>query len=76
MKRICVSYAFWYNKKYQRCGNLFQDRFRSETVENDSYFLTVLSLFSSDYKKHLIYSLNFIMKKIMISAWILRILSD
>lgn len=42
MKRICVSYAFWYNKKYERCGNLFQDRFKSETVENDSYFLTVL----------------------------------
>lgn len=42
MKRICVSYVFWYNKKYERCGNLFQGRFRSETVETDSYFLTVL----------------------------------
>ena len=42
MKRICVSYVFWYNKKYERCGNLFQDRFKSETVESDSYFLTVL----------------------------------
>ena len=28
-------------QKYERCGNLFQDRFKSETVENDSY-LTVL----------------------------------
>ncbi len=42
MKRISVSYVFWYNKKYERCGNLFQDRFKSEVVENDSYFLTVL----------------------------------
>jgi hypothetical protein len=30
------------NKKYQRTGNLFQDRFKSETVENDNYFLIVL----------------------------------
>jgi REP element-mobilizing transposase RayT len=42
MRRICGSYVFWYNRKYQRIGNLFQDRFKSETVENDTYFLTVL----------------------------------
>ena len=33
---------YWYNKKYERVGHLFQDRFRSEVVENDEYFLTVL----------------------------------
>lgn len=42
MRRICGSYVYWYNKKYQRIGNLFQDRFKSEVVENDNYFLTVL----------------------------------
>jgi REP element-mobilizing transposase RayT len=42
MRRICGSYVYWYNKKYQRTGNLFQDRFKSETVENDNYFLIVL----------------------------------
>ncbi len=42
MRRICVSYVYWYNQKYSRVGNLFQDRFRSESVENDEYFLTVL----------------------------------
>jgi putative transposase len=42
MRRICGSYVYWYNWKYQRIGNLFQDRFKSETVDNDSYFLTVL----------------------------------
>jgi REP element-mobilizing transposase RayT len=41
MRRICGSYVYWYNMKYQRIGNLFQDRFRSEPVENDSYFLIV-----------------------------------
>ncbi len=42
IKKICASYVLWYNKKYERCGHLFQERFKSETVENDSYFLTVL----------------------------------
>jgi len=42
MRRIGVSYAYWYNWQYNRKGHLFQDRFRSEVVEDDAYFLTVL----------------------------------
>ncbi|MBO5066562.1 MAG: transposase, partial [Clostridia bacterium] len=42
MKRIAGSYAYWYNWKYYRKGHLFQDRFKSEPIEDDSYFLTVL----------------------------------
>jgi len=42
MRRICGRFVYWYNKKYQRIGNLFQDRFKSEPVENESYFLTVM----------------------------------
>jgi len=41
-KRIGASYVYWYNLKYKRCGHLFQDRYKSEPVENDEYFLTVL----------------------------------
>lgn len=41
-KRIGARYVYWYNVKYQRVGHLFQDRFKSEPVEDDSYFLTVL----------------------------------
>ncbi len=41
MRRICGSYVYWYNSKYERIGNLFQDRFKSEVVETDRYFLTV-----------------------------------
>ena len=41
-KRIAGSYAYWYNWKYRRTGHLFQDRFKSEPVEDDGYFLTVL----------------------------------
>ncbi len=42
MKRIGTSYVYWYNWQYNRKGHLFQDRYKSETVENDDYFLTVL----------------------------------
>lgn len=41
-KRIGTSYAVWYNRKYQRAGHLFQDRFRSESVETNQYYMTVL----------------------------------
>ena len=36
------SYVYWYNKKYDRIGHLFQDRFNSEPVENESYFLRAI----------------------------------
>ncbi len=42
MRRIGGSYVYWYNHKYDRVGNLFQDRFKSEPVESDSYLLTVV----------------------------------
>ena len=42
MKRFGSKYAVWFNTKYQRVGHLFQDRFKSETVEDPPYFLTAL----------------------------------
>lgn len=42
MKRISSSYVYYYNRKYNRCGHLFQERYKSETVDDDRYFLTVL----------------------------------
>ena len=41
-KRIGSRFVYWYNIKYKRQGHLFQDRFKSEPVESDSYFLTAL----------------------------------
>ena len=41
-KRIGARYVYWYNWKYRRSGHLFQDRFKSEPVGDDQYFLTVL----------------------------------
>jgi len=42
IKRISSSYVHWYNQKYMRCGHLFQERFKSEAVETEDYFLVVL----------------------------------
>jgi putative transposase len=42
MKRIGVSYAWYYNWKYKSTGHLFQDRYKSENVDNDEYLLTVI----------------------------------
>lgn len=41
-KRLGVKYVGWFNRKYDRAGHLFQDRFRSENVEDNLYFMTVL----------------------------------
>ncbi len=41
MKKIGVSYSWYYNKKYDRVGHLFQDRYKSEPVEDEKYLLTV-----------------------------------
>ena len=41
-KRIGVSYVNYYNRKYDLEGHLFQDRFRSEAIDTDAYFLDVL----------------------------------
>ena len=42
MKKIGTSYVYYYNWQYNRKGHLFQDRYKSEPVEDDAYFLTVL----------------------------------
>ena len=41
MKKIGVSYSWYYNKKYDRVGHLFQDRYKSEPVDTEKYLLTV-----------------------------------
>ena len=40
MKRICSKFVYWYNTKYGRVGHLFQDRYKSEPIEDDSYLLS------------------------------------
>ncbi len=42
MKRIGTRYVYWYNIKYKRVGHLFQDRFLSEPIDDESYLLSAI----------------------------------
>lgn len=42
MKRLNIRYAQWYNWKHDHTGHVFQDRFKSECVEDDKYLVTVI----------------------------------
>ena len=41
MHGINFSYAMYFNKKYEREGHLFKDRFKSKIVDNDRYLKAV-----------------------------------
>ena len=42
MKRLGIRYASWFNRKYGRVGHLFQDRFKSLPVDDDTYLVAVI----------------------------------
>ena len=42
IKHLAVMYALYFNRKYSRAGHLFQDRFKSEPVNDMAYFITLL----------------------------------
>ena len=42
IKHLTVMYAMYYNQKYSRSGHVFQDRFKSEPVNDMAYFVTLL----------------------------------
>lgn len=42
MQKLSSEYAAYFNKKYGRIGHLFQDRFKSETIEDREYYFTVI----------------------------------
>lgn len=39
MKAINQCYSMYFNKKYNRHGHVFQDRFKSKIIDNDKYLL-------------------------------------
>ena len=42
IKKIAISYVYYFNHKYKRVGHLFQDRYKSETIEDEAYLLSVI----------------------------------
>ena len=51
MKKVEVSYASYFNRKYERTGHLFQDRYRSEAIETDAYLLCVIRYIHNNPQK-------------------------
>jgi len=59
MKRIGVSYAYYFNRKYKRIGHLFQDRYLSETIEDDAYILAAVRyIHNNPVKAKMVKSIN------------------
>ena len=42
MRRLMTGYAGYYNRRHERCGHLFQNRYTSILCDRDSYFREVL----------------------------------
>ena len=42
MRRLLGGYVTTFNRRHHRCGHLFQNRFKSTLVEEESYFLELL----------------------------------
>nr|WP_300145037.1 transposase [Propionicimonas sp.] len=42
VQRVAVRYVGWFNRKYERVGHLFQERFKSLPVEDDAYLVALV----------------------------------
>jgi REP-associated tyrosine transposase len=42
MRRLLTGYAVYFNRKYQRAGHLFQNRYKSILCEEEPYFLELI----------------------------------
>jgi len=54
MRGVCSAYTSYFNKKYNRVGPLFQDRYKASMVLNDEYYQHIsryIHLNPKNYKK-------------------------
>ena len=51
MQSISVKYSQYFNKRYERCGHLFQNRYKSEIVESLNYLVNVIDYIHLNPKK-------------------------
>ena len=56
MHSINFCYAMYFNRKYNRHGHVFQDRFKSKIVKDDKYLLTVSAYIHNNPKDIVKYS--------------------
>ncbi len=43
MQKVFTSYSMYFNKKYNRTGTLFESKFKSKHIDNESYFNWIFS---------------------------------
>lgn len=48
MKKINITYAYYYNCKYQRTGHVFYDRFKSTCIRDKQYILPIIRFIHND----------------------------
>ncbi len=59
MKRIGVSYSYYFNKRHERVGHLFQGRFKSETIDTEASLLNCLRyIHNNPVKAHIVWKLE------------------
>ena len=59
VKPLAISYARYYNTKYSRCGYLFQDRFKSEPVDDFNYAVTLFRyIHQNPVKARIVYTVE------------------
>ncbi len=51
LKRAATSYASYFNKKYSKTGHVFQDRFKSETINDDACLRAVIRFIHKNPEK-------------------------
>ena len=51
MHRLCTTYAIYFNKKYGRVGHVFQDRFKSISVNTEAYLLDLVRYIHNNPQK-------------------------
>lgn len=61
MAQVLAEYAQYYNYKHQRNGHVFQNRFRSECIENTQHFWNCIVI----VLRVMIYSEHFMKKEII-----------
>lgn len=58
VQKLANSYVYYFNRKYERSGHLFQGRYKSEIIEDDIYLKTVLRYILKNPEKCNIDSFN------------------
>lgn len=54
IKSLAIRYSMYFNRKYDRTGHLFENRFKSKNVENKEYFLELCRYVHRNPEKALI----------------------